>query len=151
MSSSANQLDDIQRWMLASITATDGTAGGVNEMVLPSRQQSAAERLAVYRHAYFARLLEVLRELLPCTRRAVDDELFDRFAADYLRAHPPHSYTLARLADTFAEYLDATRPADWGAFVVELVRLELAIDHIFDGPGPETLPPLTIPPDAGGD
>src|SRR5439155_220219 len=34
-------------------------------------------------------------------------------------------------------------------FVVELVRLELAIDRIFDCPGPEGLPPLVIPPDAG--
>jgi hypothetical protein len=150
MSSPPNQLDELQRWMLASITAREDAARGVEENILPSRQQSAAERLAVYSHAYFARLLEVLRELLPCTRSAVGDELFDRFAVGYLQTHPPHSYTLARLADKFAEYLDATRPADWGEFVVELVRLELAIDRIFDGPGPEALSPLTIPTNAGG-
>ena len=151
MSSSANQLDEIQRWMLASIAAADGVASGVDEMILPGPQQTAAERLATYRNAYFARLLEVLRELLPCVRFAVGDELFDRFALNYLQAHPPHSYTLGRLADNLTEHLDATRPADWGAFVVELVRLELAIDRIFDCPGPEALPPLAMPVDAGGD
>jgi len=90
----------------------------------------------------------VLRELFPCTQFAVGDELFDQFAARYLRQHPPHSYTLAKLADHLAEYLDATRPADWGQFVVELIRLERAIDRVFDAPGPEGLPLFVLPPDA---
>jgi hypothetical protein len=148
MSDTSRQLDDVQRWMLSAITKHGDAADGVDELILPSQQQSAAERLAIYSHAYFARLLEVLRELLPCTRFAVGDELFDRFAVGYLQAHPPRSYTLARLADRFLDYLDATRPADWGQFVVELVRLELAIDRLFDCPGPEGLPPLEIPSNA---
>ena len=31
------------------------------------------------------------------------DELFDTFCVGYLRAHPPQSYTLGRLADRFAD------------------------------------------------
>jgi hypothetical protein len=149
MSARGEELERLQRWMLAAITDPAGTrAEGVEKIVLPSRQQSAAERIAVYGNAYFARLLEVLRELFPCTRFAVGDELFDRFAVDYLQEHPPHSYTLARLADQWVDYLDATRPADWGEFVVEAARLEQAIDRIFDGPGPEGLPPLVMPANA---
>lgn len=144
MSAPQPTLDQLQRWMLPAITdpAAVAKAGGLEEFILPSRRQSAAERLAVYHNAYFARLLEVLRELFPCTRFAVGDELFDRFAVGYLQAHPPHSYTLARLADKLVEFLENTRPADWGGFVVELARLEQAIDRIFDGPGPEELPPF---------
>jgi len=151
MTTPANTLNDLQRWMLGAITDPSGVASGreVERTILPSRQQSAAERLAVYQNAYLARLLEVLREQFPCTRVAVGDELFDQFAAGYLQAHPPHSYTLGRLADHLAVYLDATRPADWGDFIVELVRLEQAIDRIFDGPGPEIAAPFQFPADAG--
>ena len=137
-------LNRLQDWLLSAIVEP-ATAQHVNDHLLPSPTQSPADRLAVYQHAYLARLLEVLQNLFPCTRFAIGDELFNQFAAAYIQAHPPHSYTLANLSDKFADYLDATRPADWGAFLVELVRLEQAIDRIFDAPGPENLPPFTLP------
>src|SRR5687768_12064603 len=106
-------LQGLQQWMLKAITEpVEVAADGIDEVILPSRQQSAGERLGVYRNAYFARLLEVLREQFPCTRFAVGDELFDEFAVGYLERFPPHSYTLGRLADKLVEYLDETRPAD---------------------------------------
>ena len=146
-----HRLDQLQVWFLKAVTGSTPIARvSPDEQIRPSRQQSAAERLAVYQNAYFARLLEVLRELFPCTRFAVGDELFDQFAVGYLRAHPPHSYTLGKLADVWVDYLDSTRPPDWGAFVVELSRLEQAIDRIFDAPGPEHLPPFDFPLDAPG-
>lgn len=158
-------LDKLQRWFLATITHPAGVVAGVESpearrhlpveqaaldtVIARSARQSAAERLAVYSSAYFARLLGVLRELFPCTRFAVGDELFDELAIGYLHKHPPASYTLARLADKLVDHLDFTRPSDWGAFIVELARLEQAIDRIFDGPGPEQLPPLLVPPLTG--
>ena len=153
MKTSTPKLDDVQHWMLTAITQPEGVVDSIDldRTILPSRQQSSAERLAVYSSAYFARLLEVLRELFPCTRFAAGDELFDQFVVGYLQEHPPHSYTLARLADKLVEYLDATRPADWGAFLVELARLEQAIDRIFDGQGPEGLPPFELPAETSGD
>lgn len=147
--SSPTPLAELQVWMLDAIWQPDasGRAPDVEALILASRQQTAGERLAVYSHAYFARLLEVLAELFPCLRHAVGDELFAEFAAGYLAAYPPTSYTLHRLADHFPEYLEATRPADAPAlaFVVDLARLEQAIDRVFDGPGPEELPPFAFP------
>jgi hypothetical protein len=154
MKTATPSLDELQQRMLQAITQPDGVdPRQIEDQYLPSQQQSSAERLAVYQHAYLARLLDVLRELLPCTRFAVGDDLFDQFATGYLGRYSPHSYTLARLAEHWAEYLDETRPADadWGGFVVELSRLEQAIDRIFDGPGPEGLPPFSLPLDASGD
>jgi hypothetical protein len=138
-------LDQIQRWMLAAITHPAGvlaaaSADAIDERILPNSRQSATERLAVYSHAYFARLLDVLRDLFPCLRFAVGDELFDQFAVGYLQAHPPVSYTLHHLADRFADFLATSRPVDagdWSGFLVDLARLEHAIDQVFDGPGPE--------------
>ena len=142
-------LDELQQWMLTAITAPSAPAHPeLERTILRSRQQSSAERLAVYRQAYVARLLDVLREQFPCTRFAVGDELFAQFATGYLREYPPASYTLARLADHWVNYLEATRPANWGEFLVELARLEQTIDGIFDAPGPEQLPPFVLPEDA---
>jgi hypothetical protein len=154
MSDPLFSLADLQHQLLESIVRPAGNAARqIESHILPSQQQTSSERLAVYQHAYVARLLEVLRELFPCTRFAVGDDLFDQFAAGYLQRYPPHSYTLARLADQWVTYLDETRPpdADWGAFVVELSRLEQAIDRIFDGPGPEGLPPFVLPASATGE
>lgn len=152
---SPGELQELQRWLLNAITRRDDDlAADLPEgLITGSRQQSPSERLNVYRHAYFVRLLDVLRELFPCVRFAVGDELFDQFALGYLERHPPRSYTLAALADRLVEHLDETRPADmaWGEFVVELARLEQAIDRIFDGPGPELQPPFVLPADATGD
>jgi hypothetical protein len=139
-----DNLNRLQRWLLDSITSS-ATTTDIAGHLLPSRQQTASQRLNIYQSAYTARLLEVLQNLFPCTQFAVGDELFATFAAGYLHAYPPSSYTLARLTDKFADYLESTRPADWGAFVVELVRLEQAIDRVFDAPGPETLPPFALP------
>ena len=52
MSHLTRQLDDLQRWMLAAVTEHGDAPHGVDELILPSRQQSAEERLAVYSRAY---------------------------------------------------------------------------------------------------
>ena len=56
MSHLTRQLDDLRRWMLAAVTEHGDAPHGVDELILPSRQQSAEERLAVYSRAYFAAL-----------------------------------------------------------------------------------------------
>jgi hypothetical protein len=147
----ATDLRQLQRWFLTTISHPAGAAAEATDLetiLLPGPQQSAAERLAVYSNAYFARLVEVLRELFPCTRAAVGDDLFAQLAVGYLHKHPPYSYTLGRLHYKLIDHLDETRPADWGQFIVDLVRLEEAIDRVFDAPGPEQLPSFALPDDA---
>jgi hypothetical protein len=144
-------LNRAQRWLLEAITARrEPSAADLDRFISAGPQQSAAERLAIYRRAYLARLLEVLRELFPCTRFTVGDELFEQLMTDYLEMCPPQSYTLAHLADRLPGHLEATRPADWGEFIVEVVRLEQAIDQVFDAPGGECLPPFALPSELNG-
>lgn len=154
-------LPALQRWMLAAITDPQGVAHALAtdrtqrilpvapqqlaQVILPGPQQTPLARLEIYHTAYFARLLEVLRGLFPCLRYAVGDDVFDAWMAEYVRACPPGSYTLARLADRLPEFLEASCPSAWGRFAVELAQLEQAIDRVFDGPGPEGLPPLILP------
>lgn len=159
MSSKSRDLGAIQRWMQAVIAHPHGVAAGVESpearleidlspgdltrIIAPSKAQSSLERLAVYGNAYYARLLECLRDEYPALVCAVGKEAFDGLAVGYLQQRPSTSYTLAELGAGFPAYLRETRPdsgqprPSWTDFVIELAELERLYAEVFDGPGPE--------------
>lgn len=159
-------LEQVERWMQAVIMHPDGVQAGVESeaarrqldlgdkgieaIICPSRALAARERMAIYANAYAARLLECLREEYKVTRATLGDEAFDHFAAAYLQAYPSRSYTLGQLGRRFPQFLAETRPAaegpelGWPDFLVDLTRLEAAINDVFDGPGIEELEPLSV-------
>jgi hypothetical protein len=115
-------------------------------VVTASATLTGAERLEIYGRSYHARLLETFRSMFPALLHALGEELFDRFALDYLEHHPPHSYSLNRLAEGFPQHLATTRPdaalppeerASWPTFLIELAVLEQAFTEVYDGPGVE--------------
>ncbi len=171
-------LQQIQRWMQAAIMHPVGVAEGIaspearkqidigpdeaERVVNRSRAQTALERLAIYGYAYYARLLECLREEFPVLKHALGEELFDAFAVGYLELYPSRSYTLFHLGLNFPRYLAETRPdqereasstVSWPDFLIDLATLELTFNEVFDGPGVEKEDPLdasklqTISPD----
>ena len=113
-------LDDLQRWFQAVVTHPGGvrrarlerrpaaTRRRSRTLLAPSSQQSAEERLAVYAHAYWARLLECLREEFPIVRAAVGDEAFDAFAVGYLQASVDRATRSASSANASPQYLAET-------------------------------------------
>ncbi len=158
------QLAQIQRWLQAVITHPDGVEAAlsssearaeidvspdqIEEVVEPSKRRTSVERLEVYANAYYARLLECLRDEFPALLHAAGEEVFDGLAFGYLQSYPSHSYTLSELSRQFAQYLEETRPRDeddpsgepsWPDFMIDLVRLERCYSEIFDGPGAERL------------
>lgn len=158
-----HDLDVIQRWFASVIMHPEGVDGGVQseqaqrvirmsrneleQVVGRSKNLSATERLGIYANAYYARLLEVMRESFPVMVRALGAETFDAFAFGYLQSYPSRSYTLDHLTDHFVEFLQQTRPDDgdsaWADFLIDLATLEQTIAEVFDGPGIEksgTLP-----------
>lgn len=171
----ALELDQVQRWMQAVITHPDGVAEGirsdsaqqeigiqpeqVEDVVLRSQNLTSIERLHIYASAYYARLLECLREEFPALVHALGEEMFDGFAFGYLQSFPSTSYTLADLAGQFPDYLAQTRPVsqedtpDWADFLIDLATVERAYSEVFDGPGVEGQTLLdeqavaSIPPD----
>jgi hypothetical protein len=155
-------LSEVQRWMQAVITHPDGVLAGTQSdaarqhlevapedlqaVIARSRNQTSEERLAIYHNAYFARLLECLRNIYPMVAKTLGEEAFDALAVGYLQSYPSHSYTLDRLGDRFASYLAETRPdldragqptETWPDFMIDLARLEWNIGEVFDGPGVE--------------
>jgi hypothetical protein len=115
----------------------------LEKVIRRSKNLTAEERLGIYANAYYARLLECLRESFPVLCRALGRELFDEFAFDYLQRFPSTSYTLSRLGDQFADFLEETRPdkgegaVGWPDFLIDIARLEWSIEQVFDGPGVE--------------
>ena len=162
MTGQLRSLETLQRWMQEVITHPLGIEAGIvsdeareeietsvdsiQDVVTRSKACTSIERLSVYGDAYYARLIECMRELFPATVYALEEETFDQFVLEYLQACPPHSYTLEHLADGFVDFLEESRPdeeepgelgAEWSAFLVDLVKLEWTIDRVFDGPGVE--------------
>ncbi|MEX0704799.1 MAG: DNA-binding domain-containing protein [Planctomycetales bacterium] len=126
MTGDPRELRTIQEWMQAVITHPEGVAAGIDsaaarakidvapaeaERVVPrSKSLDAIGRLEIYANAYYARLLECLREEFPAFVHAVGQEVFDGFAFGYLQSYPSRSYTLAELGAHFPQYLRETRP-----------------------------------------
>jgi hypothetical protein len=155
------ELGRIERWMQSVITHPGGVAAGIDSpraraeidlsagevelVVNRSKSQTSLERLQIYAGAYYARLLECLREEFPAVAHAAGPEAFGEFVLRYLQAYPSRSYTLAKLGDKFPDFLAETRPADaasgdapsWPDFLIDLARLERAYSEVFDGPGIE--------------
>ena len=173
-------LEQIQRWMQAVIVHplgvergiasddarqhVDVDSAGIERVVTRSKALSAVERLGIYGYAYYARLLECLKEEFPAVLHAVGEDAFNSFALGYLQKYPSRSYTLFELGAKFPRYLDETRPTDddsadsghhdsaqpgpdlaeaegaadgWIQFVIDLATFERTVGEIFDGPGPE--------------
>jgi hypothetical protein len=117
----------------------------VDKVLMRSRALTALERLAIYGSAYYARLLECLREEFPVLKHALGEEVFDGFAVGYLQRYPSGTYTLMELGTDFPRFLQETRPAaegegpsaDWPDFLIDLATVERAFNEVFDGPGVE--------------
>jgi hypothetical protein len=157
---SERSLDVVQRWFQAVVTHPGGIEGGaaspeaqelirlnrgeLEAVVRRSRNLTAAERISIYANAYYSRLLECLGVNYPILKQALGEEVFDSFAFEYLQQYPSRSYTLDHLGESFAKFLDETRPAPeegeevgWPDFLIDLATFEWAVAKVFDGPGVE--------------
>jgi hypothetical protein len=153
-------LEILQRWMQSVITDPRGIKGGLESaesqqqlnvgvhnletVIARSQQLTSSERLAIYANAYYLRLIECLESDFPIFRQTVGGEAFPQFALAYLQQFPSRSYTLGRLSENFARFLDESKPtagddqgSAWNDFLVDLATLEQALNVVFDGPGIE--------------
>ena len=170
---SHRNLHGIQRWMQAVIVDPDGVRSGaasdeardaiqsesvsIEDMILPSKALSSQRRLEVYANAYYARLLECLRDEYPALSSLLGEETFNAFAFEYLQTHPSRSYTLADLGQAFPAFLESNRAAacaddnanpigreedtstdqSWVDLMIDLARVERTYSEVFSGPGIE--------------
>ena len=147
MTQEATGLAQMQRWMhQALITPGRADLHSPDDLIEQPDDGSAAERLAIYQRSYHERLLTCMREQFPALCFALGEDIFNDLTRDYLRAHPPQSYTLYDLGRRFPAYLESARPdrdapdsekETWIDFIIELTRFERLILVMFDAPGQE--------------
>ena len=108
---------DQQRALQAAILAQEECA--------PLLERSFSPRLAIYRHAYLARLAGALRLNYPMLAKLVGPEAFDRIAQDYAQAHPSRNFSIrwhgADLGTTLSD-----------GPLANLARMEWALAAAFD-------------------
>jgi hypothetical protein len=160
------QLDQIQKWMQSVITHPEGIVQGVKSpeaqreipvapeaveiVVERSQSLSSLERLQIYGNAYYARLVECLREEFPALFHAMGQDKFDAYAMGYLQSYPSQSYTLAQLGKNLPAFLEEVKPPsaddpqflNWQVFM-DVARLERIYAEVFDGPGSEGVSSLS--------
>ena len=79
-------------------------------VVLPSRQLTSVERLEIYAHMYYARLLEVMEVEYPTLRQILGPHAFAAACRRFVAKHPSRSRTLGSLSARFPDFLARTLP-----------------------------------------
>lgn len=156
MSRAPPGLARLERWMLAVVTHPAGVEAGargaaassllpqaarnLESMVLASKSLSASDRLGIYAYAYYARLIEVMTEEYPTTRRILGPEAFERACRRYIDLHPSTERTLQHLTVEFPAFLSRHLPTGpRRALGVDVARIERAMEDVFDAPQAEPL------------
>jgi hypothetical protein len=155
-------LEQLQQWMQSVLQNPEGTdvsgiLPAISEVIEASSQQSSEQRLQVYCNAYFARLLDCLREEFRTLCQFLGQEIFDGLAVVYLNLYPSRTYTLGELGADFPRFLEESRDQfrdpdagelpPWVRFMVDLATLERVQSEVFDGPGTEGLKNVLSPDD----
>jgi hypothetical protein len=152
----ASPLATLEHWMQTVVMHPDGAEPGVRSgaarrllprsakdlgsVVLPSKALSSVERLDIYAHMYYARLLEVLENEYPTTRRILGDEVFWRACRAYVHRHPSRHRTLNSLSEKFPAFLARHLPrGNRKGLAVDVARMERAMEDVFDAPRAEPL------------
>jgi hypothetical protein len=159
-------LRETQRWLARLITAPEGVGAALaaegegagsrlDALVRADRGLGAADRLAVYAHAYSARIAECLREDFGALAAALGEDAFHDLVLTYLMMHPPATPSLREAGALLAEHL-ATDPfaeifGRGAPHAADLARLEWAMAEAFyaaDAPALEREALATIAADA---
>jgi hypothetical protein len=156
-------LQTLERWMQAVVMHPDGAEAGVRarparallagaardlgSVVLPSRSLSAVERLEIYAHMYYARLVEVMEAEYPTLRQVLGPPAFADACRRFVAKHPSRARTLNALSAAFPDFLAKTLPrTNRNGLAVDIARIERAMEDVFDAPRAE---PMTAAEFAG--
>lgn len=161
----AVELRDLQKWLQAFIVEPGGAqaalaageaaagfeAGAAERLIKPSATLSPAERLMIYRRMYLLRMEEALEIDYPAVRHFLGRKRFFELVAEYVQAHPSHSYTLDHLGDHFPAFVAGARFLPKRAFLGDLARLEQTICQVIHAEESSVLTPQqlqAVAPDA---
>jgi len=149
-------LGTLERWMQAVVMHPQGAGAGVGSrpargllpgaarnlaaVVLPSRQLTSVERLEIYAHMYYARLVEVMEAEYPTLRQVLGPHAFAAACRRFVAKNPSRTRTLGTLSARYPDFLARTLPrSNRNALAVDVARLERAMEDVFDAPRAEPM------------
>ena len=150
------RLETVERWMQAVVMHPDGAESGVRSkparrllpqaaaslesVVLPSKSLTSIERIGIYAHMYYARLLEILVAEYPTTQQVLGEKAFERACRQFLERNPSKHRTLNHLSVRFPDFLSRhLPPGNRSKLAVDVARIERALEDVFDAARAEPL------------
>lgn len=131
-------LETLQAEFLRSISQENGA---VVEAVLSTPALNAEARLKIYRHAYFARLKQVLAKDYPALATMLGDAAFDQLCVAYIQQNPSDNTSIRWFGDKMPSFLASTAPYKKHAVLSEIAEWERLLRKIFDAANAQ---PLTL-------
>jgi hypothetical protein len=113
----------------------DGMRGLGDDRLAPALghgRMPAGKGLAIYRHAYSARLREALEVDHPALGRYLGDAAWAVLCEGYIASHPSRVRSLRRFGEDLPAYLASTPPFAEAPQVAELAALERCLLDCFD-------------------
>jgi hypothetical protein len=139
---------ELQRRMAAGVMQplgrADRIAGSADaSFIKPNDRLTSRERLEIYSHSYWYRLIDSLYDDFPGLRAITGERAFSKLARAYLADCPSQSFTLRDLGSRLEGWLRAN-PEYAGprlALALDMIRLEWAHIEAFDGKAEKPLGP----------
>jgi hypothetical protein len=139
---------ELQRSMAAGVMQPLGRAdrlapGADASFIKPNDRLTSRERLEIYSHSYWYRLIDSLYDDFPGLRAIAGPRAFSKLVRAYLAECPSQSFTLRDLGSRLEAWL-RKRPAYAGqrlALALDMIRLEWAHIEAFDGKAEKPLGP----------
>lgn len=113
-----------------AITTTDEPADSA--ALFHATPQGGPPRLAIYRHAFRARLTAALRENYPVLHRVLGDEAFDELAKNFIAARPSQHPSIRWFGGALPEWLAANDEQLPHPALLDLACMEWALCTAFD-------------------
>jgi hypothetical protein len=156
MKAAAADLQTLERWMQAVVMHPEGADAGLRSrparklvpaaasnpesVVLPSKALSSVERLELYAHMYYARLIEIMEVEYPTTRQILGAHEFAVACRRFIARNPSRSRTLNSMSSKFPDFLARHLPrGPRRGLVADVARIERAMEDVFDAPRAEPM------------
>ncbi|MDG9666875.1 DNA-binding domain-containing protein [Hahella sp. CR1] len=125
-------MSDLSRLQHDFLTAISAQEGGSVDSALSAGPLSAAQRIEIYRNAYFTQLIGVLSEDYPTVRGLLGDDAFKQMSRDFIILHPSSNTSVRWFGEALPDYLACTDPYSRHGVLAELAEWERLLRLMFD-------------------
>lgn len=143
-------LSEIQREFHSLVGPGEDPAGAKEIPLNPQGGVPGNERVSVYAHGYYARIVEALLETYPAVKHVLGEKIFNDLAHAYAERYPSGEYNLTQMGKYFPEFLKDPGVAEEMPFLSGLAALEWRVSlafHAYDGKPLETAALSQITPE----